>query len=288
MNINNYLIESLKDYFDFYKFPHYCPQPSIISMLVMSIRYYAASKNFNLTKNDGLLASFYNKHINERAFILGNGPSLRKCNLEKLKKEITFGVNSIYLNYENMGYYPSYYVIEDPLVAEDRRDEINSYKGAIKFIGNALNYSLNDTSTTVWMNVLYRYDEYHNFPYFSKNALRKIWVGGTVSYLCMQLAYYMGFKEVILLGFDHSYELPEDSIVDGNRILSQSDDPNHFHPDYFGKGYRWHDPNLNRMEMAYKKARDVFEEEGRQIINATVGGKLEVFNRVNFDDLEFN
>ena len=34
-----------------------------------------------------------------------------------------------------------------------------------------------------------------------------------------------------------------------------SDDPNHFHPDYFGKGFRWHDPQVNKMIEAYQRPR---------------------------------
>ena len=64
-----------------------------------------------------------------------------------------------------------------------------------------------------------------------------------------------------------------------------SDDPNHFNKEYFGKGKRWHDPMLDRMELAYNKAKTSFEDDGRSIINATVGGKLEIFDRVKYESL---
>jgi len=112
-----------------------------------------------------------------------------------------------------------------------------------------------------------------------------VWTGGTVSYICLQLAYYMGFTEVYLIGFDHSYTVPNDTQISGMEILSLSDDPNHFHPSYFGKGKRWHDPKIDRMEMAYRKAKKYFEADGRKIRNATVGGCLEVFDRVDYKSL---
>ena len=112
-----------------------------------------------------------------------------------------------------------------------------------------------------------------------------MWTGGTVSYLCMQLAYYMGFRQVYLVGFDHSYRIPKDAVIKGNDILSQSADPNHFSGDYFGKGKRWHDPMVDRMATAYGKAKKYYEKSGRQIINATAGGKLEVFDRMPYDGL---
>ena len=95
----------------------------------------------------------------------------------------------------------------------------------------------------------------------------------------------MGCAQVYLVGFDHSYRIPTDAQVDGSGILSRSSDPNHFHPDYFGKGYRWHDPMVERMEMAFRRARDVYEASGRRILNATVGGHLEVFDRVGYGSL---
>jgi hypothetical protein len=95
----------------------------------------------------------------------------------------------------------------------------------------------------------------------------------------------MGFSKVYLIGFDHSYTIPKDAQVSGVDILSQSDDPNHFVPGYFGRGYRWHDPRVDRMEQAYRRAGEAFEADGRKIYNATVGGRLEVFERVEYSSL---
>jgi len=235
-----------------------------------------------LTKNERCIADYKDRHKGGRAVIIGNGPSLNLCDLRLLKTEITFGVNSIFLNYENMGFHPTYYVVEDVFVAEDRANEINAYRGPTKFFGNYLRYCLANSDDALWLNVRFRYDDYPGFPHFSRNAVRMVWTGGTVSYICLQLAYYMGFSEVYLVGFDHSYTLPSDAIVSGTEILSVNEDPNHFDPGYFGKGYRWHDPRVDRMEKAYGRAKEVFEASGKKIFNATVGGQLEVFDRVDY------
>ena len=97
----------------------------------------------------------------------------------------------------------------------------------------------------------------------------------------------MGFETVYLIGFDHNYTIPKEAIRYNNdlSILSTSDDVNHFSKDYFGKGKRWHDPMLDRMEKAYRKARKFFEADGRKVINATAGGKLEVFERRDYTSL---
>ncbi|UCC99686.1 MAG: DUF115 domain-containing protein, partial [Phycisphaerales bacterium] len=231
------------------------------------------------------LKDFANKYSGKRAFIIGNGPSLNKMDLTGLKGEVTFGVNSIFYNFERMGFKPTFYVVEDKLVAEDRAGEINALAGMTKIFGTELQYCLKDSQDVVWANVIYDFSNYPGFPHFSNDASECLWVGGTVSYLCMQLAYYMGFTEVYLVGFDHNYIIPADARVDGTVITSASGDPNHFHPDYFGKGKRWHDPRLDRMEKSYRRAKEVFEAGSRKIFNATAGGRLEIFPRVDYESL---
>jgi hypothetical protein len=259
-----------------------------LDILKRTIRYRLAGIGISIHANEKRLLALRNQHAGERAFILGNGPSLNKCDLSLLKSETTIAVNNIYLNHEKMGFYPTYYVVEDMLIAEDRAPQINAYHGPqVKFFGDYLRYCIQEAPDVVWLNVRKNYTDYPGFPHFSKNAARMLWTGGTVTYLCMQLAYYMGFQKVYLVGFDHSYKIPKDAAVDSlkKEITSRSDDPNHFHPGYFGKGYRWHDPEVQRMEMAYRRAGKAFAADGRKIINATIGGQLAVFERMKYDDL---
>ena len=249
------------------------------------LNHYLVDDNYVIHKPYSELMRYKDIHKNERVFLIGNGPSLNLMNLSLLKNEYTFGVNAIYLNAEKMGFYPTYYVVEDTFVAEDRACEIDTYSHGTKFIGNYLRYCLAGSQNTVWTNVYFRYDNYLGFPRFSKNASRMVFTGGTVTYICMQLAYFMGFSEVYLIGFDHSYKIPTDAKIEGQKITSVSSDPNHFNKQYFGRGKRWHHPRLDRMETAYKKARLVFENSDRIIENASIGGRLEVFSRVSFDQL---
>lgn len=232
------------------------------------------------------ISRFRDKHAGERCFILGGGPSLLEHDLRLLKNEVTFGVNGIFLIFDKLGFQPTYYAVEDRLVYEDRFDDIRTLVSEsvcffpIQFYVPEFHKNGNN-----YFRAIYEFGQTDDWPNFSKNAASLVWIGGTVTYVCMQLAYYMGFTEVYLLGMDHNYNKPEDIETNGMEWKSNSDDPNHFHPDYFGKGKRWHDPQLWRMEKAYNKARKVFERSGRQIANATSGGKLEIFQRVDYDSL---
>jgi hypothetical protein len=105
----------------------------------------------------------------------------------------------------------------------------------------------------------------------------------------MQLAYYLGAREIYLIGIDHNYNPPStDDVQQGTVITSHSQDPNHFHPGYFGPGFRYHDPMPERMEQAYRKAREFFEKNDVAIYNATVGGQLEVFQRTSLEKVMGN
>jgi len=106
-----------------------------------------------------------------------------------------------------------------------------------------------------------------------------------VTYINLQLAHFMGFEEVYLIGMDFSYVIPESHSRKGDVLTSDTDDMNHFHKDYFGKGKTWKDPKLDRVALNYRMAKLVYEATGRRVYNATVGGSLEVFDRVDYTSL---
>ena len=224
------------------------------------------------------IRDFKDIHAGRRCFIVGNGPSLNLMELSFLSREISFGMNCIYLGFDTFGFRPTYYTVEDVFVAEDNNKEIDALSGMVKFLPQDLSYCLADGPDVCWVNFVRRYEPY---PQFSADASELIYWGSTVTYLSMQLAYYMGCDPVYLIGVDFNYVLPD--YADGKaNITSREDDVNHFHPAYFGKGKRWHDPRLDKVEPSYLEARRFFEAHGRTVQNATVGGKLEVFPRVDY------
>lgn len=211
--------------------------------------------------------------------IMGGGPSLKKEDPSLLRQVDCFGVNGIFLIQDWLGFLPKYYVVEDYWVVEDRAREIGELVGPTKFYSPLYCDKIASRGGVVFTNFLFDYSGYENFPEFSKDAARCVWVGGTVSYVCLQLAYYMGYDEVYLVGFDHNYQKPAHVTSDHVNWTSHGEDPNHFHPDYFGPGKRWHDPKIENMERAYLRAKREYEEVGRRIVNCTSGGHLNIFER---------
>jgi hypothetical protein len=235
------------------------------------------------------LRNLKDKYKGKRCFVLGNGPSLNKCDLTLLKEECSFAVNGIFYKTDEMGYKPNFYMVEDNHVISDNLEEINAYKCDYKFFpAHHRNEVKPDEVTTFIPSDFGFYRQGHPsfcIPRFSKDIAEVIYAGQSVTMMQLQLAYHLGFSEVYLIGMDFNYDLPASTVVDGVNYTSQEDDPNHFHPDYFGKGKKWHDPKLDRVLKNYEECKTNFEEDGRKIYNATVGGKLELFERVDYQKL---
>lgn len=244
------------------------------------LRYFLWKMGVQGRLNQKQLSSLKNKYKGSRCFIMANGPSLLKCDLSLLKNEITICSNAHYLVWDQLNFVPTFITVEDRLVAEDRAKELNSLSGITKVFPYDLSYVLKKDKDTIFINFL---REYENIPQFTFDFFNKVYWGGTVSYLNMQLAYYLGFSEIYLIGFDHNYVVTEK--INNYVITSDKDDVNHIHPDYFGKGYRWHDPNVARMESSYRQAFIDLTQKNIKIFNATKGGMLEVFPRIEYDEL---
>ena len=192
----------------------------------------------------------------DNCLIICNGPSLNDIPNELLNKYQAFGSNRVYLRY-----IPNYYACVDPNCVQFI-EEIEALKGTTKYIGERLSDSITDSIPLHSVSA----------KIFSKDPLMKVYEGWTTTYVLMQLAYYLGFQKVGLVGCDHYYgEFDEQ----GNLI---GEDNTHFSKDYLD-GVEWGKPNLEKTEEAYRIAKKIFEEDGREIVNLSTETKLEVFRK---------
>lgn len=220
--------------------------------------------------------ALHNKHRGERCFIIGNGPSLNKMDLSPLRDEYTFGTNRIYLLFDRMGFHTSYYASVNELVIEQFGRDIEALPMP-KFIEWERRHLLKQTNDLMFIR-----SDLKQPGFYGHDVPGGIWQGSTVTYVCMQIAFYLGFETVYLIGVDHNFKTRGPA---HKQVVSEGDDPNHFHPDYFGQGSRWHLPDLDESEVAYRMARGAYEADGRRILDATVSGKLNVFEKVDYDSL---
>jgi len=212
-------------------------------------------------------------HRGERCVIIGNGPSLNKTDVQKIRDEFTFGLNRIYLAWEQWGFSTSYFLSVNDLVIEQCAQEMMDLSMPV-FVSWRSRRWLEPSE-----NLHFLYTTYTG-PKFAKDVSKRLWEGATVTYTALQLAFHMGFSTVVLIGVDHSFASQGKP---NQTVESQGDDPNHFSPQYFGKGFRWQLPDLDTSTIAYQMANRAFVEDGRQVLDATIGGKLDVFPKVDFD-----
>lgn len=243
-------------------------------------KFYNRSEELSeLNRGIDYIKSLKGKYKGKRCFIIGNGPSLNEQNLTLLKDEFTIGSNYIYMNYEKMGFYPTIFTIVNYLVAEQRIDEINNLPESIKIFPYFLNYCIEKDDRTFFLNSA-------AVKEFSTDLTKNISWQSTVTFFNMQLAYYLGFDEVYLIGVDNSYIQPKNG-VEGSMVEQEEDDPNHFCNTYF-KGLTWQKADTNAMEYVYYLTKEIFDNSQQKIYNATHGGKLEVFERVKYENLFTN
>jgi hypothetical protein len=215
------------------------------------------------------LARFRDLHRGERAFVLGNGPSLARTDLARIAGAVTFGANRIYLAHQ-----PTYFTCVNELVLEQFAGEIRAL-ACPKFLNwNRRQLFGDDPFVSLALGLSDR---------FVPDPTQQLCSGGTVTFVALQLAYYMGFREVVLLGVDHRFV--DRGTPNRTETRTQTVDANHFHASYFPQGSKWQLPDLRRSELAYESARRAFERDGRRIVDATIDGACRVFERAAFEDV---
>jgi hypothetical protein len=222
------------------------------------------------------LEAYRSRHKGKRCFIIGNGPSLRQMDLSPLKNEITFGLNRIYLAFPDWGFTTSYLVSVNDLVLEQCAADMKALDLPKFVTWRARNWLAGDPRT------LFLDTDFTGPENFSGEATGRLFEGFTVTYAALQLAFFMGIEEAILIGVDHNFVTKGQP---NQAVVSQGDDPNHFAPNYFGAGFKWQLPDLDGSERAYLLARAAYTQAGRHVLDATVGGKLTIFPKVDYTTL---
>ncbi|MCM3150855.1 DUF115 domain-containing protein [Priestia megaterium] len=232
------------------------------------IRKLVKSKN-----NQKKLLNYKDKHLGESCFVIGNGPSLNRNDLDLIKNQYSLASNSIYYLFDKVDWRPTYYFCQDQTVLEKSRDEISEYLMCEKFI-RATGYNKHRVKKATYFKIDNKNYKKNKPPEFSFDANKQIYEGYTVTYSMIQFAIFMGFKKIYLLGVDFNYQ------IKNGKIEGTS------YPDKRMKDKIGGLPDIEYNYLAYNKALNISEDIGIEIINLTRGGKLNVFRRSNLEDIK--
>lgn len=222
------------------------------------------------------IKQLHDKYKGERCFIICTGPSLTIDDLTLLKNEYTFGMNSICLLYDKTYFRPSFYGCIDEGVWLKLHDIILKHDNSSTtfFIGNR--QTKHDKLRHNWyeipINVAYHtYDRWFKGKFwckFSDDAYKGVYDLYSVTHFLIQIAIYMGFSRIYLLGADCTF--PKNGKI-------------HF-ADY-GVPDTTIDTAKERNICGYEKIKEYCDNHDVKIYNATRGGNLEIFERVNLENV---
>lgn len=238
--------------------------------------------SFSHIINKARLRKNRDKYHGQKCIIVCNGPSLQKVNFDELEESgiFTIGLNKINLLFDKVKFRPSILVATNEFVIEQNFDFYKStdipvfldYDGVKRAKRKKELAKVKDLFLVHSINIA---------GIFAKDISMSVCPGYTVTYVAMQIAYHLGFTKVALIGCDHNFA----SKGAANALVEQKEkEENHFIPNYFAPGSKWHLPDLLGSEFHYQIARDTFQQNGRKLYNCTEGGKLELLERRSLAD----
>lgn len=254
-----------------------------VNKYIYKTRNHLSDLKFPYSKNGRYLSSLKNIHLNHRCFIIGNGPSLTTNDLNYLKNEITFAFNRIYYVFDRTEWRPTYYFSEDDKTIFKSKDEINNLRIEKKFfpVNFPRDYNIHFEDSNYY---IFKFGDRNIEPKFSVDIVRGIYWGNTVAYTAIQMAVYMGIKEIFLLGIDHNFSK---MMNDKGEIVLDKSVKDYFTEEYNADKDDLYIPNVEVSTRAFAAAKKYADKNNLKIYNATRGGKLEIFERVDFDNLFF-
>ena len=219
------------------------------------------------------IKKFHHIHKGESCFVIGNGPSLTGEDLEEIHRNgmVSFACNYIYRAYDQVSWRPDYYFMIDAGAIVTIIDQLAYISENCKYMFSRSNGRLREYADQISNLRLFKsvFSASEEQVSFSSDCSEHLYIGHTVTYAMLQFAVYMGFKNIYLIGADCDF---------------QPDKKLHF-VEHDGSIDATLDTAAARNFAGYRMAKEFAEENHVSIYNATHGGKLEIFKRVDFDSL---
>lgn len=214
--------------------------------------------------------------------MIGNGPSLKIEDLDRLQGEVSLASNKVFLAFSQTRWRPTALTIADPLVWGKVAGVLHDY---VKEVWTPHYLDRRKTRVRVYqwqeLTLVRPFEENPGEADFSSDVNTGLYGACTVTFENLQLAVHMGCDPIYIVGCDHSYA-GEDKVKRDVPIVVGKEE-NHFIPGYRQPGEIVNPAPLDIMDLGYEHARLYSDHTGIEILNATRGGRLEAFRRVDFD-----
>ena len=223
------------------------------------------------------------KYKGKRCFVIGNGPSLRAEDLTRIHEsgDVSFAFNRIFLMFPKTPWRPTFYISQDEKILAGCIDEVNTLTAQMKLVPIEIKwYHDINIKDAVYFHCQHQTDECN--PLFMEDIPHAVGNSRTVAFTAMQFAAYMGFSEIYLIGVDHHFSV---SMNAQGEIVVDPTVKDYFTEDYNHDKEKLYIPNTDISTYTFISARRYADAHGLKIYNATRGGKLEVFERRDFDTL---
>jgi hypothetical protein len=231
------------------------------------------ARGWPINDNNRRLRQLKDRHQGRVGFLVGNGPSVRMEDLERLAGQVTFCCNRFYLAYPKTSFRPTYTLSADDQMIDDFGEEIVSQSaGQVILVTNRYP---SFSGSYIWCG------SQINASAFSTNVYSHVYIGGATLGIGIQLGFHMGIRKFLLYGVDHSFKLTVDPTA-ADPYRSARGDDNHFIPNY-RSGKAWCPPATSMIEEMFTSSDEFLRQRGGWIKNATHGGHLEVVERTSFD-----
>ena len=254
---------------------------------VFRVRGFLRKCGLRTSENDRLLAGYRNKHRGQRCFLVGNGPSLTAEDLDKLTGEKSIACNMVYKVFDRTTWRPTYHCITESAYARRYAAEFAENIRTPFFTTRSCRQAM----TVCPENTVY-VDNLDTSEYYVRGDLLDYYVTpfASVMVFMLELAMYMGFREIYLIGVDNTNSLKsgghftqgyeDDAIIQTNikRVEAQLEMEG---LDAEKAG----DYQVLRAQKAYGKIKAYADAHGIRICNATRGGNLEIFPRVTLEEV---
>jgi hypothetical protein len=243
------------------------------NLFIRPIRYWIDDLTYRVFADKGPLIELQDRYIDRPILVVGNGPSINDTPLEDFNGIPAIGMNKIDLLFGRSSWRPSIIACANDAVAMQHRKRF-----AASEIPIFLAWKSRWFMPRIRRNIAYYLNK--SSSEFQTDSIDGISIGDTVTFVALQLAYWTGADPVIIFGVDHSYQSQGKPL---EYVRWKGPDTNHFDPNYFQEGSLFGNPNLAASEIQYINARKAFETAGRRIYDATVNGKLQIFDKISID-----